>query len=384
MKPVDANKPDGVTNVVLSPSRPKIGFNYAWAFNKYGLYFGPHVPNPTLPMPAPTMPTNDADLAAAALIALPNEDASIEKWVDAFEGHMRWLKDKLKMSVVRVFLLCNAINWGSVDASGRFQPPPYLHLRFRYHFRKMLRACSNAGIQIIPVLVDFGIGNPDAPLERRLPIVTDDTTRTLFYNQVLEPLLDDSAAFASTIFAWEVMNEPVWLTRSFWPNFKFTSPTTWRPIIAPVTDAQLTTFLNDGVTRIERRGFASTVGHRFLEDLKTYPTGTKLQFHFYPRTSNSDPSELPDAKNSGLSTEPFLGEFGSTSFHGAGWNECNSQDIGGTAQRVEQRLIAITAKHFGVALLWGDDPDPQDTTTDPLKLTADAEQGILNFLSSHP
>ena len=72
MKPIDANKPDGVTNVVLSPSRPKIGFNYAWAFNKYGLYFGPHVPNPTLPLPAPTLPTNDADLAAAALIALPN------------------------------------------------------------------------------------------------------------------------------------------------------------------------------------------------------------------------------------------------------------------------------------------------------------------------
>src|SRR5690349_18060861 len=139
MKPVDAQNRSGTPTVVLAASRVQLGFNYAWAFARYGLYFGPHVPNPTLPMPAPALPTSDADLAvgAAGLLsssAGQSEDRATERWVDAFEGHMRWLNTKLKMSVVRVFLLCNAINWGNVDASGRFQPPPYLHLRFRFHF----------------------------------------------------------------------------------------------------------------------------------------------------------------------------------------------------------------------------------------------------------
>jgi hypothetical protein len=360
----------------------QLGFNYAWAFNKYGLYFGPHVPNPTLPMPAPAMPASDADLAAAAGVALPGEDMSIERWVDGFEDHMRWLNTTLQISVVRIFLLCNAINWGGVDASGRFRPPPYLHLRFRLHFRRMLQACSNAGVQLIPSLADFGIGDPAAPLMRRLPIVTDDAMRSTFYDQVLEPLLDESATLAPAIFAWEVMNEPSWLTGRIWPQFQLTSPTTWHAFTPLVTHDQLSTFLSDGIARIERRGFASTVGHRFLADVTKYPSGNKPQFHYYPRATNADPSVLPDAKSTGLPVEPFLGEFGSTSFHGGPWHECGGKDIAGTAQRVQQRLLAINAKRYGLALLWGDDPDPQDTTADPLKLSSDAEQGILSFLSS--
>jgi hypothetical protein len=390
MTPVDAKNRDGTPTVILAPPRVQLGFNYAWGFSRYGLYFGPHVPNPILPLPAPTVPTDEADWPAVAGPVLRNaegkeEDRATERWVGAFEGHMRWLKTKLKITVVRAFLLCNAINWGDVDASGRFRPPSYLHLRFRYHFRKMLQACANAGVQLIPCLVDFGIGNPDAPLERRLPIVTDDAIRTTFFDQVLEPLLDDAARFASTICAFEVMNEPSWLTGRFWPDFAFTKPTTWRPITAPVTDDQLIKFLADGVARIDRRNlFPSTVGHRLFSEMTKYPRGTKPQFHYYPRSTNHDPSELPDPKTTGLPVEPFLGEFGATPFHGGGWNECKGLDVGGTAQRVEQRLIAINAKHYGLALLWGDDPDPNDTTTDPLKLTGDAEQGILNFLSSHP
>jgi hypothetical protein len=389
-----------ITAVGMQPVM--IGYNYPWAFNKYGLYFGPHVPNPDLPPDKPTVPTDESLLKSEALKTVKSgaleEEMWMEKWLDALPGHLGYLHRKLGVSVVRLFLLCNAINWGGVDEQGSFKPPKYLHLRFRYHFRQTLKAFADAEMQLLPVLIDFGIGDPDSPKSRRLPIVRNEDVRKKFYDDMLEPLLDDSTAFANAIYAWEVMNEPSWLTSHFWPAFKWYSLKQWEsgppdPVVplkaktvGPlVSDAELTAFLEDGIRRIENHKLPSTVGHRFFGDMRRYPSGNTPQFHYYPDWYNSDPSELPDAKDAwkqaGLSIPPILGEFGSLKEHGGPWPELQGRDANRADDRVFERLVAIEKKRYSLALVWPDYPEPGDTLDDPLKLSSLAEQGIVRYLS---
>ncbi len=366
--------PNGSVKIGAPPPAMLLGISYPWAFNKYGLYFGPHVVNPVLPAIAPTDP----------LTPLPNEDMGMgEAWVKCFSDNVSFLRHQLQISVVRVFLLCNAQNWGTVDASGVFQPPSYLHPRFRYHFKAMLQACANVGMQLLPSLIDFGIGAPGKS-DRRLAIVTDTQVQALFYDQVLEPLLLDSTNYRSVIYAWEVMNEPSWLAASYFPSERrWYVPWDWAPNGPAASVAQVSAFLSAGTQRIERSGFLSTVGHRYFGDLQKFTTGKTPQFHYYPSSSpvNDDPPTLPDMTGVAAPT-PILGEFGSSPDHGGPWSELGGRDGGRTEDRVAERLKAANAKHYPLAILWPDHPDVGDSAVDPLKLSSEAEQGIRDFLAS--
>jgi hypothetical protein len=358
----------------------QIGFNYMWAFDKYGLFFGIHRANPDLPADKPSR--------ERASDPVDKEEMSIERWVGVFQERMNFLRDRLKVSVVRIFLFCNAINWGKLvtqnepegGKSVRLQAPPYLHPRFPFHLKHILECCAAADLKVIPVLLDFGIGEPKKSTVQRLPILSDNT----FYDQVFDPLLDESKPFKDTIFAWEVMNEPVWLTTRFFPfRANWRVPETLLPTGPLVSDAVLIKFLAEGVRRIEAAGFPSTVGHRFFRDLKRFPTGNKPQFHFYPTLINDDPFELPDAKTTGLAVPPFIGEFGARPDQGDGWMECRGRDLGRTQNRVFERLLAAERKRYQLTMLWPDGPDPFDTTVDPVKLSSDAELGIRDYLKLH-
>jgi hypothetical protein len=232
-------------------------------------------------------------------------------------------------------------------------------------------------MQVIPSLLDFSIGDSG---NGRVPIVT--TFATQFYDQVLEPLLDDSANFASTIYAWEIMNKRSRLTANYYPKDRhWYALWHWLPSSPLVSSGQLTTFLSDGLARIKARiGFDSTVGHRYLNDMKDYPCGTAPQFHYYPTTGNpacSDPLALPDANT--FAPSPILGELGSLSSHGGPWPELNGRDSGSAGDRVAARLKAADAKHYRLAMVW---PDLQGDVPDTLKLSSDAQQGILTYLAS--
>src|SRR5688500_13895763 len=69
----------------------KVGFNYPWAFNKMGLYFGPH----------------------------PDE-RWMDRWLSFFKENLIELK-RLGIEVVRIWLLCNGTNSGPRPTKAR--PP---------------------------------------------------------------------------------------------------------------------------------------------------------------------------------------------------------------------------------------------------------------------
>ena len=92
----------------------------------------------------------------------------------------------------------------------------------------------------------------------RQDIALDKDKRKLFFDTVLEPLLQVSKPFKDQIFAWEVMNEPSWLIRLGKP---------FGPVLNDIrmNRSVLRTFLQEALDRIEGHAeFASkaTVDHR--------------------------------------------------------------------------------------------------------------------------
>jgi hypothetical protein len=220
--------------------------------------------------------------------------------------------------------------------------------------------------------------------------------REIFLNQVLEPFLADSVGFEDTILAWEVMNEPFWLSSTIFPqgrNF-FGKEINLSPIPKPVVDD----FLNDALARIESRGFSSTVGHRFAEDLEQgRPSGTRPQFHFYPKfvippgsgfrdtTFLSNPSLTVTLDQTTL-PRADLGEFAASQVDSDNWLELRGADKPTARERVCERLRQAEKLGFTLAMAW---PDLGIGPTvpgfaDTLKYTAEAKQGILDFTGGKP
>lgn len=355
----------------------QLGFNYPWAFNKYGFYFGLHLEEPTL-LSSPansSFPLGNLD----PLSEVPGEEMWMEQWLPEFLQRAIYLKTNLNVSVIRIFLMCNALNWGKT-VDGVLIAPPYLHPRFIYHLETLLEHAAQAQVKLIPSLLDFGIDDPALGKKRRTAIISDPKLRQVFFSQVLDPMLQASKPFAKTIYAWEVMNEPSWLVSPFWPHSYF-------PRKRNVTYEQLKSFLREALDRIEAQGFGSTVGHRFSSDLSKYATGTLPQFHYYPKRiyppkfiMASDERELPDARMPAITKTAFLGEFGVRPDQGDPWRELRGKDFDVSASVVE-RFRAAEGKHYPLALLWPDLSFDEanrlyPAAIDPLKLSPDADAGF--------
>jgi hypothetical protein len=104
------------------------------------------------------------------------------------------------------------------------------------------------------------------------------------------------------IHAWELQNEPVWNTYFGAPDHVAGGKTVER--------THMRVFLEEGLDRIRKhKVFRSTVGHRFVDDLAAFPTGTGRQFHYYPKDVlgvTVVDRTLPDF----TTTRAFVGEFG--------------------------------------------------------------------------
>jgi hypothetical protein len=233
---------------------------------------------------------------------------TVPRWYAEIDNHLRHFQG-LGISVIRWFILADGLTYGveraapapDPGASGgwRFDPPPLSgeHLE---HFNELLErfaAASAAGrpsIQLLPVLIDFhfcesGIlpvetlnpSNPAMPIQDpdwvkqgRADALADAGKRRRFLDRVLDPLLRASRRHADVIYAWELINEPDWVTTGWHSN----------PLArTPVAEAAMRAFIEDGKTRIRAAGFKPTIGFASIGRLRgTGITAEINQFHHYP------------------------------------------------------------------------------------------------------
>lgn len=279
----------------LRPPDMEVGFNYPWAFNRYGTWIGPR------------------DIKKATPTGRDDKAPAWEAVGDATRGgslgaNLDILKYSLRINKVRVFLLGNAFNYGTRPTPNKEYPdlsdfvaPPKLHPLFGEHFTKMLEVFASRHMQVLPSLIDFGAIYPRRDAGGGYTdIVT--TQRQKFLSSITE-LVDISKKYPDTIFAWEAINEPYW-------NIMTTGGLAPRPHIfnsfgPDVESSDMASFISDLLKIFEGAGFASTVGHRYVADLddQVLPTGTMPQFHYYastpylpniPTMYRSDPRSLPN------------------------------------------------------------------------------------------
>lgn len=335
----------------------RVGFNYPYPWNAYGIYLGSG--NPW------------------------GSNAAFDVWPRLLQDNLGKLRD-LGVAVVRIFLLGNAVNYGSVSA-GEFRPPAALDARVLDQVAQMFEAFARTKLQVIPSLLDFKAFGRRVPgvengCGERTAIVRVAGARAAFVEGVLRRLLEVSRAYRPQIHVWEVMNEPVWNVLPLSPAF-----------IAGGRSLglfELRVFLRELLDVIEGPdfGFASSVGHRFARDLSYLPTGSARQFHFYPamvRGVYVSDRTLPEAS----ATRAFLGEIGTLGRDGQGrfrhghpWRELAGADTRDEASRVHARLAFAKDRGYALTLLWPDLlREPAVGAPDVIKLTPGAQRGLAEF-----
>ncbi len=325
----------------------RVGVNYMWGYDKYGYYFGPHWRYGEGP-----------------------REPWMDGWLVDFENNLVEWKRELRVDVVRIFLLCNLQNFGNVGDDGRWVPPATIDDRYFEQFQRMLDIGVKTGVQLIPSLLDFGIGEPKIHHERRCRVITEPGLREEFFEQVLVSLLRlaNQERYRPSIYAFEIMNEPSWLTGHFWPR----PGSLPRPMMPRVSRDALSEFLKQGVALVARYSLPSTVGHRFYSDLWRYPTGSIPQFHYYPHPLNRDPRRLPWCR------EAFVGEF-AAGIEGRPWRNLAHRDRPGPREKVCERLRALEQLGYRLALIWPDLPCQGSGPGHDPKLSGEAKAGIREY-----
>lgn len=356
------------TSTAAPRYRMPVGYNLPWARNDCGFNFGP----------------NPYDLTQQDPL-----------WKDSLPVTLAKLQS-LGISVVRWFILANGWNYGpSPDPYWApplgwvwsFDPPDTVDPRFARYFEQALQAFKKIStqdkpIQILPSLVSFeffGRG-PEAGTQPvygaggRADLALDTAKTEKFFKTMFDPLLDLSAdaKYKSLIYAWEVMNEPIWtMSRRMTGGY--------------LGRNDLVAFLNAGIRRIDDHGLVSTVGHRYITDISTLPAGTKPQFHYYAHwMTTDDPRILPTQPNA------FLGEFGSEHTGqyshsltdvdpSSQWPELDSKDKDSNTI-VFERLKLLESKHYSLAMVWPDlKPDNNIAFNDAMKLSENKQDQIKRF-----
>jgi hypothetical protein len=347
----------------LSPATMTVGYNYPWAFNKYGLYFGPHPGEPWM-----------------------------DRWLEFFAKNLTEIA-ALGLKVVRIFLLCAGENYGKLQftASGgvSFELPRPVDAKFLEHLEQMFEAvkASGTGIKLVPSLIDFKFFGPvHGNSGGRSELIRDARQRDAFLDTVLDPFLATAKPYVEQIHAWEVMNEPYWCCHFFSPPL-YPGSLSFLPRVPRVRVDEMRIFLNVALQRIAAAGFESTVGHRFYSDLASLPAGTRPQFHYYAKSllGFGDPGAIPAyAETRGA----FIGEVDPGDGHGGLWSELHGADRD-PKQRAFERLKLLARKGYKLAMVWPElgwsapeDKDPaawQEHLSDPLKLSPETKDGIQRF-----
>ena len=308
------------------------------------------------------------------------------RWYGALDDHLRHFQE-LRIRVVRWFLLGDGLTYGvgdaapAPDASGewRFSPSP-LSRQFLDHFEELISrfaaASTNGGqpIQLLPVLIDFHFCEPGTrPVEivdplnpavmvedpgwvkqGRADALTDESKRTRFLDAVLDPLLVASRRAPAVIYAWELINEPDWVTKGWQPN-PFAS--------MPVSKVAMRGFLEDGKHRIRAAGFRPTIGFASIRTYLRSAITTEInQFHYYPDGRRTLERYTFDPMFPGI-----IGEFATAATDV--W-----PDLPPTEQTVLSRLRLARDRGYPLAIPWSFRAHDRHTQWSP-----DVERDIRTF-----
>lgn len=300
-----------------------VGVNYPW--RDYGWDFGVAPPGWRVPDAPP-------------------------RWISDIDSHLLHFR-ALGIRVVRWFVLGDGLTCGTGAAAPQYAPdetwhfnPAPLSPRFLNDFEDLLirfeasHAGPGPGVQLLPVLVDFHFCHPGKVVAAgwvksgRADAIADPFKQQQFLDTVLEPLLDASARHRDAIYAWEVMNEPEWVTLGWDPRM-------WRT--QAIDQMAMERFLEEGCGRVRRAGFRSTVGFALGETMLGSRVKTEIaQFHHYPAGAR----ELGRAPRSNQD-ETILGEFATTTSDA--WPDLPDWD-----QTVLNRLRLAADRGFDLAMPW--------------------------------
>jgi hypothetical protein len=286
-----------------------------------------------------------------------------------------------------------------------FNPPSRADRRFKRDFAELLARFRQAKLKILPSLISFefgsyvgfGLNKNGTGFCGRADVIRDRTKRTVFLQTVLADLLEASKGYEDVIYAWEVINEPIWLCLAVGPLSK----PQWSPRFPEVSITEMRDFLTDAVAMIHSMSkIPSTVGHRYFDDIRLLPAGEKApQFHYYADhrwyaflgNANTDPDGIRGQRLFTGSPKPFVGEFDSAyNRFGHPW----AKDLG-AADSTTKRLELLAAEGCDLALLWADLGGIKDDgrpipptlaaeksalgTDDVLKLLPDTRKAIVGY-----
>ena len=315
----------------------------------------------------------------------------VPRWYDEIDGHLELFHD-LGLGVVRWFILADGLTYGSGDAAPRPDPdrpgqwrfnPPRLDADHLEHFRELLVRLSrfNADVEtpvlLLPVLIDFRFCEPGARPIRlpdpadptrtvgdpawvkcgRADVLVDSSKRARFFDGVLEPLLAISQEHRNALYAWELINEPDWITNGWHPDGRHDHP---------IGEASMKAFLEDGKHRIRRAGFKPTIGFSLVATLERSRITAEInQFHHYPAGSRR------------LAPHTFSPEFPAIVGEFATAESDIWPELGTAGQSVLARLRRIEALGYPLALPWSFRTHDTHTVWSPA-----VEQQIRAFTSA--
>jgi hypothetical protein len=309
-------------------------------------------------------------------------------WTGHLSEHLRRLA-AIGISVVRWFILGDGLSYGTGpdaptladfatrDGAGWRFDPPALTSDFQDHFEALLQgfAAQVTGphpVRLLPVLADFkfcepGVwpvvkqdpgGRPDVPDKGwvkggRADAVT--TNRRRFIELVLQPLLRLSRRYPEAIYAWDIFNEPEWVTDRWHPD---------RGNGHPVTEGEMRAFLEDSMSAIRQAGFKSTIGFGTIETvLQTQLYADVNQFHHYTAGSRVLVRNPFDPRHPGI-----VGEFATSAAEDT-WPELRQR-----SQRVLERLKLAESQGYALALAWSFQAEDRHTSW-----TLETEHDIESF-----
>ena len=271
------------------------------------------------------------------------------------------------VSVIRWFVLGDGLTYGTGPDAPKLDrgapggrtgwrfAPPVLTKQFQEHFEALLRSFAAQGtgphpVRLLPVLVDFKFCEPgvwpvskeDPAGQQRVPdegwvkggrVEAVTTGRQQFIEQVLRPLLRLSSGYRDAVYAWDVFNEPEWVTNGWHPD---------RRDDHPVNEGDMRAFLEESTSAIRQAGFKATVGFGMIETIRQARLFADLnQFHHYTDGSLSLERNSFDPRYPGI-----IGEFATSAAEDT-WPELRQR-----SQRVLERLRLAESQGYPLALAW--------------------------------
>lgn len=346
-------------------SRLRVGINYPWI--DYAWDFG--IP------PAAWVNPNNLDQWRTKKRAQIVED--FKSFADMGLFAVRW------------FMLADGLSYGTgaeaprlIDRKWTFDPlireHPF-HQQLYHDFEFVLDVCSMTGVKFVPSLIDFHwchegrVIDPAAGIVKggRGDVLRDAIKRENFLDNVLDPLLDISTKYSDAIYAWELINEPEWVTKRryfAWLQRDRNKTIPFRSMLE---------FIRDGLERINARrlpdgsrAFHSSVGFAHWDAIKKWDAEalgvSAPQFHYYA----PDYREIP-VNPFAPDTPCFVGEFATTSLRG--WPDLIERDL---ERPIPSRLQNLEEKRYPAAFLWSARAKDNATKWEP-----EDHEDTLAFLS---